>query len=213
MKKGICYVVGAGENYGLDFTVQAGDYVIAADAGFVLLEREKIAVDLAIGDFDTMQCRPRHPNVILLDTEKDDTDMRAAVLEGIRAGYEIFCIYCGTGGRMEHTIANIQLLAELSQQGRQGFLFGKEAVITAVTNGSVSFPENASGYLSVFSHSDRSDGVYLKGLKYELENAVLTNTYPLGVSNEFIGEKSKVLVERGTLLLVFPRKVAVNKIT
>lgn len=213
MKKGICYVVGAGENYGLDFTVQAGDYVIAADAGFVLLEQEKIAVDLAIGDFDTMQCRPRHPNVILLDTEKDDTDMRAAVLEGIRAGYEIFCIYCGTGGRMEHTIANIQLLAELSQQGRRGFLFGKDAVITAVTNGSVSFPENASGYLSVFSHSDRSAGVYLKGLKYELENAVLTNTYPLGVSNEFIGEKSKVLVERGTLLLVFPRKVAVNKIT
>ncbi len=206
-------MVGAGENYGLDFTVQAGDYVIAADAGFVLLEQEKIAVDLAIGDFDTMQCRPRHPNVILLDTEKDDTDMRAAVLEGIRAGYEIFCIYCGTGGRMEHTIANIQLLAELSQQGRRGFLFGKDAVITAVTNGSVSFPENASGYLSVFSHSDRSAGVYLKGLKYELENAVLTNTYPLGVSNEFIGEKSKVLVERGTLLLVFPRKVAVNKIT
>lgn len=204
MKKGICYIVGAGENYGLNFIPRAEDYVIAADAGFQALEQAHIAVDLAVGDFDTLHIVPRHPNVICLDAEKDDTDMRAAVGEGIRAGYETFHIYCGMGGRIEHTIANMQLLAELAQNGRQGFLFGRDTVITAIADRAMSFPEKASGYLSVFSHSERSEGVYLKGLKYELENAVLTNIYPLGISNEFIGVKSSVSVKKGTLMIIFP---------
>ena len=33
MKKGICYVVGAGDNYGLGFEPEKEDFVIAADAG------------------------------------------------------------------------------------------------------------------------------------------------------------------------------------
>lgn len=203
-KKGICYIVGAGENYGLNFIPRTEDFVIAADAGFQALEQKGIPANMIIGDFDTADFIPNHPNVIVLNAEKDDTDMRAAVHAGISEGYEIFHIYCGTGGRIEHTIANMQLLTELSQNGRQGFLFGKDYVITAITDRCMSFPKNASGYLSVFSHSEKSEGVCLKGLKYELENAVLTNTFPLGVSNEFIGEESTITVKKGTLLLVFP---------
>lgn len=205
MKAGICYVVGAGENYGIDFTLHSNDYVIAADAGFQVLEQNGIKIDMVIGDFDTLNQVPAHPNVIVLNKEKDTTDMLSAVREGIKMGYEVFHIYCGTGGRVEHTIANMQLLTELSQSGRHGFLFGKDYVITAITNESVSFPKEASGYVSVFSHSDRSEGVFLKGLKYELKNAVLTNTYPLGVSNEFTGEESSISVANGTLMIVFPR--------
>lgn len=203
-KKGICYIVGAGENYGLDFAPHPEDLVIAADAGFQALESKGITADIVIGDFDSLNFVPKHPNVITLNTEKDDTDMRSAVHEGIRKGYKQFRVYCGTGGRIEHTIANIQLMTELSQNGKQGFLFGKDYIITALTDGYMNFPKNASGYLSVFSHSEKSEGVYLKGLKYELEDAVLTNMYPLGVSNEFIGKESSVTVKNGTLIIVFP---------
>ena len=197
MKTGICYVVGAGENYGLNFAPEAGDYVIAVDGGFQALEEGGIAADMVIGDFDSLQAVPRHPNVIRLNTEKDDTDMLAAVREGIRAGYGVFHIYCGTGGRIEHTIANIQLLADLAQGGNQGFLMGRDYMMTAIKNRTVTFPKETSGYVSVFAHSERAEGVYLKGLKYELDNAVLTNTYPLGVSNEFIGKESRISVRNG----------------
>jgi thiamine pyrophosphokinase len=47
--------------------------------------------------------------------------------------------------------------------------------------------------------------VYLKNLKYELHDALLTNDFPLGVSNEFIGKESSILVRSGTLLVNFPR--------
>ena len=206
MKLGICYVVGAGENYGLDFVPRPEDFVIAADAGFRYLQQSGISVDLAVGDFDTLQERPAHPHVIALSREKDDTDMRAAVREGIREGYEVFHIYCGTGGRIDHTIANLQLLAELSRGGMRGFLFGKDSVMTAVTDGQIGFPKEFSGFVSVFAHSEKAEGVWLRGLKYKLENAVLTNTFPLGVSNEFTGEESSISVEKGTLLIVYPRQ-------
>ena len=210
MKTGICYVVGAGENYGLDFTPRSDDYVIAADAGFQVLEQNGIKIDMVIGDFDTLHRVPTHPNVIVLNKEKDTTDMLSAVREGIRMGYEVFHIYCGTGGRVEHTIANMQLLTELSQNGKHGFLIGKDYIITAITNETLHFPKEASGFISVFSHSDKAEGVFLKGLKYELKNAVLSNTYPLGVSNEFIGEDSSITVENGTLVVVFPKGVRWN---
>lgn len=206
MKNGICYIVGAGENYGLDFTPSADDFVIAADAGILCLEQIGITADLVIGDFDSLDYIPSHPNTIALKTEKDETDMFAAVREGIKAGYCDFHIYCGTGGRIDHTIANLQVLAYLSQNRMQGFLFDRDNVITAITDREMTFEAIPSGYISVFSYTEKSEGVYLQGLKYELDNAMLTNTFPLGVSNEFIGRESSISVGRGTLLIIFPKE-------
>lgn len=211
MKDKICYIVGAGENYGLDFTPSANDFVIAADAGIRYLEECGITADLVIGDFDSLDDVPSYPNTITLKAEKDDTDMLAAVREGIKAGYSDFHIYCGMGGRIDHTIANLQVLAYLSENGMRGFLFGKDNVITAITNQTITFDKIPSGYVSVFSHTEKSEGVYLRGLKYELNNAVLTNTFPLGVSNEFIGKESSISVSVGTLLIVFPREAMEKK--
>lgn len=206
MNTPICYIIGAGENHGLNFTPSSDDFVIAADAGICYLEQSGMTADLIIGDFDSLDDTPAHPNTKVLSPEKDDTDMLAAVREGIRAGYSVFYIYCGTGGRIDHTIANLQVLTYLAQNDMQGFLFGKDDVITAITNRKIAFEPIRSGYISVFSHGEKSDGVYLHGLKYELENAVLTNTFPLGVSNEFIGKESTISVINGTLLIVLPKE-------
>ncbi len=206
MKKGICYVVGAGENYGLEFKPEKEDYVIAADAGLHYLEEKGIDPDLIVGDFDTLNYVPDKGNLLKLPAEKDDTDMFAAVKEGIKAGYARFHIYCGTGGRLDHTIANLQMLSFLSENEMQGYLFHKDCVMTMITDCELVFDAASSGYVSVFSHSERSAGVYLRNLKYELNDATLTNIFPLGVSNEFIGKESRISVEKGTLLICFPRK-------
>ena len=206
MRNGICYVVGAGENYGLDFQPATGDLVIAADAGLCYLDKQGIRADLVIGDFDTLKCIPQHSNTIVLSAEKDDTDTLAAVREGIKAGYTSFHIYCGTGGRIDHTMANLQVLAYLSANNMRGFLFDNGTVITAITNDRLCFEKISCGYVSVFSCSIKAEGVTLCGLKYELNNAVLTNTFPIGVSNEFIGRESSITVSNGTLFIVFPKE-------
>lgn len=205
MERGICYIVGAGECYGLDFKPEQGDFVIAADAGLRYLEEAGIAPDFIVGDFDTLRYVPQKGNVLKLPAEKDDTDMSMAIKEGIRAGYADFRIYCGTGGRMDHTIANLQMLVYLAEREMRGFLFHRDTVFTAIKDGALFFDKVESGYVSVFSCSEKSTGVYLKNLKYELHDAVLTNSFPLGVSNEFIGKESSITVERGTLLISLPR--------
>ena len=57
-----------------------------------------------------------------------------------------------------------------------------------------------------FANGDKASGVYLNGLKYKLENATITSDYPIGVSNEFVGEESQVIVNNGTLIIVWNDK-------
>ena len=75
-----------------------------------------------------------------------------------------------------------------------------------IHNSKISFEKEEEGYISVFSLSDRSEGVSLRGLKYLLEDAVLTNVFPLGASNEFLGEVSEIEVRDGTLLIITEKK-------
>jgi len=206
MQKNICYVVGAGVNYGLDFIPQDGDYVIAADGGFDHLHKQGITADLSIGDYDSIKTKPTHGNIIALDENKDYTDTFEAVQIGISKGYENFHIYCGTGGRFDHTYANIQLLAYLAQNNKRGYLVGQNQVTTAITNSNISFTSSCKGYISVFSYSSKAVGVSIKGLKYELDNHTLENKLPIGVSNEFTGIPSIISVNNGTLLVIFPRE-------
>ena len=65
------------------------------------------------------------------------------------------------------------------------------------------FSEMAQGYISVFSYTDRCEGVTVRGLKYELEAATLTNCFPLGVSNEFTGRQASVSITGGIALVVY----------
>ena len=207
--KPVCYIVGAGENTGLDFQKKDGDYVIAADGGLAYLQEAVIGADLVIGDFDSLGKKPSLPNVISLSGEKDDTDMLAAVRAGLAKGYETFYIYCGTGGRFEHTIANIQTLGFLAANGKRGFLVESNSIVTVISGACISFDGASKGYISVFSYSETSTGVFIEGLKYELKNATLTNTFPIGTSNEFMGKSSTISVTDGVLMIVFPKAAVI----
>lgn len=88
-------------------------------------------------------------------------------------------------------------------------MFGKDTVVTAIAGGTLAFEAGCDGMLSVFSHTDKSVGVTLQGLKYPLDNYTMTNTFPIGVSNEFIGEPATVSVRAGTLFVVYPQSAKV----
>ena len=70
-------------------------------------------------------------------------------------------------------------------------------------NGELKFTESASGTVSVFALSNKINGVTLKGFLYPLENASLTNFFPLGVSNEFIGNTALIKVGQGNALVIW----------
>lgn len=201
----ICYIVGAMSlTPSLRPYPAPGDYVIAADRGFDSLMAYGVMPDLAVGDFDSLGHRPNHPNVIQLPAEKDDTDMVYAIRKGLELCYRRFILLGGVGGRLEHTLGNLQLLDWLAFHGAQGFLAGEKTAATCIRGeGTVTFPASMCGYLSVFCNSGSAEGVTLSGLKYPLENDTLTGDFPLGVSNQFLGCEAVVSVRKGSLLLLW----------
>ncbi|RHR07338.1 thiamine diphosphokinase [Pseudoflavonifractor sp. AF19-9AC] len=204
---GICYVVGAMSlTPALRPYPAPGDYVIAADRGYDSLMAYGVTPDLVVGDFDSLGYTPSHPNLIQLPVEKDDTDVAFALRKGLDLGYRRFILLGGVGGRLEHTLGNLQILDWLTTQGAQGFLAGEKTVATALRNGTLTFPAAMSGYLSVFCNSGTAKGVSLKGLKFPLEDYTLLGSVPIGVSNQFLGQEATVSVEDGSLLLLWEEK-------
>ena len=85
-------------------------------------------------------------------------------------------------------------------------ILDEKSEITFLTRGMLRLKKRPGWGLSVFSLSDTSTGVCLRGVKYELENAVLDNRFPLGVSNEFDAPEAEIAVEQGILLVMQTKK-------
>jgi len=195
-----CAIVGAGE-FGGFLPEYSADYIIAADGGYDRLAEFGIKPDLLVGDFDSIKVPRRDiPNsvqTLAFPKEKDKTDIELAVDEAEKRGFKKFYIYGGLGGRVDHTLANIFLIARYG-----AYLIGENAVITSVKNGEIGFGADKKGVVSVFAFGGDAAGVTEKGLKYPLDNAVLKSGSTLGVSNEFIGEESVISVKSGCLIII-----------
>lgn len=198
-----CCIVGAGDCPRFDFKKDEGDLIIAADGGYAHLKSFGVKPDITIGDFDSLGFTPDDTETVILPAAKDVTDMNAAVDIGIKKGYKKFVIYGACGGRIDHTISNIQLLAFLAEKGMECRIRDGKTVILALNNNKIKLDVSNKGYISVFAHSDLCKGVSIKGLKYPVENAELSNVFSLGVSNEFIGEEAEISVKSGTLIITY----------
>lgn len=202
----ICYIVGAGDNRATAFSPDDTDFVIAADGGLRILREKGIRMNLILGDFDSLGYVPQEGNLVLHPTHKDETDLMLACREGLARGYTFFCLYGGLGGaRISHTVANLQTLVWLANEGARGILYGDGYEITLLRNETKRFSKEKSGFFSLFAAGERAV-VTVRGAEYELERAELTGAYPLGVSNEFCGRETEITVHEGDLWLVLEEK-------
>ena len=199
----VCYIVGACPPGPMAFAQGCPSLIIAADQGLRHLEKAGVVPDLIVGDFDSLGQVPSGENVIQHPVEKDDTDMMLAVKTGLGRGCRTFVLYGGIGGRLDHTYANLQTLAYLSDHGARGSLLGDGFIATAWKGGTLDFPAGLTGPVSVFCPGEKAEGVSIEGLYYPLQNAVLTSGFPLGVSNQFTGVSARVSVRKGTLLAMW----------
>lgn len=205
-----CIVIGAGDLTVGAVNVEEEDLVIAVDGGINYCGILEIEPDIILGDFDSVNEAQREAilamkeqvpdRVIALKPEKDDTDMLAALKLGLTMGYDYFLIYGATGGRLEHTLANIQCLLYLKNHDAVGYLMDGSGMIFVMKNEEVKLRDNLEGYFSLFCLGKEAKGVTIKGMKYELDNYTMTNDFPIGVSNEFIGKEASISVVDGELV-------------
>ena len=207
---GKCMIIGAGvcDTQLLErrLVVKEDDLCIAADGGLEYLNQIGRTPDLVLGDMDSLQMQTLSDSLQVkkLPVEKDDTDMLAAIKEGLAAGYEQFELYGALGGRLDHTLANIQCLLYLLNRGARGTIVGDEVTLMLIRYTNICFWADFSERgrrISVFAFGGDAYGVSERGLKYLLDAVTVKQEFPIGVSNEFIGEAAEVEVQHGMLLL------------
>lgn len=197
----ICYIIGAYHGDDACIVPSCHDFVIAADGGYRAAKALGIKPDLVVGDFDSLGYVPEAEEIIQHPVRKDDTDTLLAIRLGLERGYSNFVITGALGGRLDHSFANLQALLFLRDHGARGLLYGDGFAVTAVTNGSITIEGKST--LSVFSMDPKARGVYLREVSYPLEDAELTSSFPIGVSNEFMGKPAAIGCTEGTLLVMW----------
>lgn len=204
----ICYIFGAGDRSSHTIELSPDDLVIAADGGFDYLKEIGLRADIVLGDFDSVVSYDLPSDAIRYPKDKDDTDMMIAVKLGLEKGYKEFAIFGGLGGRLDHTLGNIQLLTYISKQGAAGTLYCDDYAIQVVNAGSIVLGKdttfNVAGNLcSVFALDRHCHNVTIQGLKYEVTGADWYNHLPIGVSNEFTGKRAVVSCTKGSIAVLY----------
>ena len=179
------------------------DFVLCADGGYALAMREGVRPDLLIGDFDSMAA-PENPvcKIVRLPMHKDDTDTMACVRYALDQGFAEIAIVGGIGGRFDHSIASVQTLAYAHSQGADAALLDGDTTAFFIENAARTVACVPGRKLSVFAYTETCTGVTLRGVEYPLTDAVLTQNYPIGVSNEFRADFAEISVKSGILLVV-----------
>jgi thiamine pyrophosphokinase len=198
----ICYIFGSLDVKEFNFCPDENDFIIAADKGILNTEKFGLKPNYIVGDFDSLEYVPTGENVIKHPVMKDDTDLLLAIKTGFDNGFKNFRIFgCIGGERLDHTIATIQAGAYVKRLGGNAIFYDGNTSLMLLKNETISLPEDSKGIISIFSYSE-SACVSIKGLLYELDNQTITQNHPLGVSNEFVGNKAKITVHNGTVLII-----------
>lgn len=176
------------------------DLILCADAGYHLARAAGLRADAVIGDFDSSDA-PEEGDVLRHPVVKDDTDAMLCARYALEMGARDFRLIGGLGGRLDHTLANLQTLGFLAEAGARAELCDGNVRALAVRNGGARVAW-ARGKLSVFALSGRCEGVYIRNAKYELRDATLTPLFPLGMGNDFLEGDAEVGVREGTLLVI-----------
>ena len=179
------------------------DFIIAADYGFYKAKEINVLPDLIVGDMDSVQ-EKNIPNDILFQKYspiKDDTDTLIAIKEGIKRGFLDFIILGGLGGRLDHTLANLQCIKYVKNHGGNCYIIDNNSKCTVIKNETLTV-FNDYKYFSLFCFSNKATGVTLKGFKYPLNDATVIDDFPIGVSNEIMSKEGQVTVINGELLII-----------
>ena len=178
-----------------------GATVIAADSGAELA----LQVDLAVGDFDSIAAETlarmgrveRHPEA------KDASDLELALEAALRLEPERILVFGGAGGRLDHLLGGLLLLAADAYAGVEVDAQFGAAAVHVVRRERVLAGEPGE-LISLFAVHGPARGVVTDGLVYPLRGETLEPGSTRGLSNVFAAPEVRVGVERGVLLAVRP---------
>jgi thiamine pyrophosphokinase len=186
-------------------TMPDGAFVIAADSGFDIARRHAVAVDLLIGDLDSVSEDAVHqaPQTLRFPVDKNETDLELAIDRARSMGVTSLLVIGGAGGRMDHFLANASLLASLDGLDVE-WRTGSGTLLRV--NGSVRVAGTPGETISLLAFGGPARGVRTTGLRWRLDNEHLLPGSTRGVSNAFIDDAALISLDEGNLMVVLPER-------
>lgn len=185
---------------------QESDFVLCADSGLDACLRAQLRPDAVIGDFDSASPaavaymeREALPHIVY-PAIKDDTDGMACArfLLEKRPGEVVF-VGAG-GGRIDHWMANFQLLVYLEKNGVPARAEQEDMTAWAVRD-RLTVQGEPGQLLSVLQMTEELN-LSLSGLFYPLDHHEVEFGHPLGVSNVLTEPQAHIAVHKGWALVL-----------
>jgi len=189
--------------------VREGDWILGADGGAARALAWGLTPHVVIGDMDSLPDEERavlegrgsafveHPRA------KDETDLELALAYAVEHGAHEIVIFGALGGRLDHTLANVLLLALPSlQQVRARIVDGRQEAFLIRNGGAVTVHGMPGDLISLLPLAGDAHGVMTEGLIWALDGDTLQLGFSRGVSNEMAGDQARIELEDGLLLVV-----------
>lgn len=188
----------------------APQLVIAADGGALKAEALGYPPRVVVGDADSLAAsdverfRAAGADVVIRPTDKDESDTELALNEALERGATRVVIVGAFGGRrLEHTLANVLLLASERLKGRDICLADGTSTLRVMHNTeSLEINGSPRDYVSLLPLTWHVFGVTTVGLLYALTNEMLEQGPARGLSNELINGAATIQIDQGRLAVV-----------
>jgi len=212
VKNGICLIIAGGELHQPEFyqkRLTGVEYVIAADGGARHAKDLGLIPNLVLGDFDTLTPQElkdwEEQGVITgrFPDEKDFTETHLAVLRAVELGYTDLVIIAALGGRLDHALANIMLLA-LPQTKEHNLLILDEHQEIRLIRDQLIIEGEPGQTISLLPLSDKVSGIMTQGLQFQVPQNTFLMGIPNGISNVMTARQATIKIEAGLLLAIIP---------
>ena len=202
------------KDFALDFIKEVKpNIIIAVDKGLEFADHNGILIDIAIGDFDSVNedtlWTYQNNGKVRIETypdQKDATDTQLAVEEAIALGSEQITLLGATGSRLDHVGGNVNCLMLPLELGIKASIVDANNHISLIrTDATIRKSEQFGEYVSFLPFGGEVTGLYLKGFKYPLNDYTMDIKATIGISNEIVKEIATVSLATGILMKIESR--------
>ncbi len=201
-----CIIMCAGEFEPLQIEKEEDDFVIAADNGLSYLLELGILPDIVIGDYDSLSPEGQRTLRELEETQPERVDtcrwkrmIQIRWPQSVRDSQGDMTPFTSMRRSGDVWIIHWRISRRLLSSGRRE----RKDIFCPRTACCLFFRMKQESFRRGFAAAfgDRCRGVTIRGMKYELEDAEITNTFPIGVSNYIPGDqKASVTIREGMAL-------------
>lgn len=181
---------------------------VGVDRGVYHLLQKGIVPDLAFGDFDSMKAEEKEwissfpIRTMEFDSEKDKTDLELALDWAIEESPEKIMLIGATGGRLDHELANIQLMLLGLEAEVEIEIWDRQNKIQLKKPGNYQVHRDDYHYVSFLPMNGPVSGLTLTGFKYPLHQQFLAMGSTLCISNELVNKIGTYSFSNGILMLI-----------